>query len=236
MVNPINSANLVYFMDITWFGHSTFLIEGNDRILVDPFITSNPSTEADPQSIECDIIAVTHTHFDHIEDVVDIAKNNDAVVIATFEVADHFASKGCKTDGMNTGGTITVGNTRITQMPANHTSTFPDGTPGGVATGYIFESGATVYHVGDSCLIRDFKTVGEFWDIDCLMIPVGDRYTMGPRSASIAVGWIKPKLVIPMHFNTWPPIEIDIDGFKAKVEKEHGIDVEIMDPGQTFTL
>ena len=223
-------------MRLTWYGHSTFLLAGRDRVCIDPFLGDNPHATIAPADVRCEIVALTHAHHDHVGDAEAIARANDAIIVGTFEVANWFDARGLCTEAMNVGGTIHVGDTALTQLPASHSSSFADGAPGGVATGFIIESGATVYHMGDTGLLRDFRTVGEQWEIDCLLVPIGDRFTMGPRAAAIAVEWVRPKLAIPMHYDTWPPVEADAAAFARDVEARCGVPVRVLKVGESVEL
>jgi len=235
-------------MKLTWYGHDAFLIEGPPRVLIDPFFSANPLVGADLiKQVDCDLIVLTHGHQDHLGDTVAIGKRTDATVYAVHEVATWVReSGGLSAEGMNTGGTLEMKDkkgraARVTMVPAHHSCSImePDGNfkPGGVSVGVIVEArDKTVYHLGDTGLLRDFKPIGEYWDIDAALIPIGDRFTMGARSAAIAAGWIRPRMVIPMHYGTFPIIETDPMAFAHAVQEEHNIPVEVMEPGQTVEI
>ena len=194
-------------MKIRYLGHSSFLIE---NLLIDPFISGNPKCNTDPMDIKCSIICVTHDHPDHLGDAFEIAKNNDAVVVAIHEIAQLASSKGIKSEGMNIGGTVKVGEWKIKMVNAQHSAGV------GHPAGFILKkSGKTIYHAGDTGLFGDMKLIGEE-GIDIAMLPVGDRYTMGTDDALKAVKLLKPKIVIPMHYGTFPIINPSPDEFKNK--------------------
>lgn len=223
-------------MKITWLSHAAFLIEGNDRVLIDPFLTNNPLAQVGPDDVECDIIAVTHGHGDHLGDAIAIAKRTGAAFVAMAEVATYASGKGLEPVGMNFGGTVEVKGTRITQVPAWHSAGISEanfGHSGGTACGYIVDSGMKVYHAGDTCLFSDMKLTGELYSPDIFLVPIGDRFTMDPRTAAMAVEWVKPRVAIPMHFNTWPPIEQDPGTFADEVEKRCDTEVRILAVGET---
>lgn len=226
-------------MRLTWLGHSAFLIEGNDRILVDPFIQDNPASPVTPDEISCDLVCVTHGHGDHSGDAVNIAKRNGASVLAVFELANHFGSQGCEVIGPNIGGTCRFGDSRISMTRADHSAgTEAEGMMGaaGVATGLVIESGKTVYHSGDTALFGDMRLIGEMFDLDAAMLPIGGFYTMDAVQAAKAVGMLKPRVAIPMHYNTWPPIETDPEIFRAEVSKLADAEVRILKPGESTVL
>lgn len=209
-------------MKVRYFGHSCFLI---DNLLVDPFITGNPNCNVKKEDIKCDIICVTHDHPDHIGDAFQIAKNNNAVLVAIHEIAEEAASKGLRSEGMNIGGQIKVGEWEIKMVLALHSSS--KGHPAGFV---LRKEGKTFYHAGDTGLFGDMKLIGEE-GIDIAMLPVGDRYTMGVKDALRAVDFIKPKIAVPMHYGTFPIINPDpgtftescpvkVEEFKFNEEKE----------------
>ncbi len=227
-------------MKITWLSHAAFLIEGEDKVLVDPFLTDNPMAKTGPDDIECDIIAVTHGHGDHLGDTLAIARRTGATVVGMAEIAQYAGSKGIKAEGMNFGGTVKVGGTSLTQVPAWHSSGLSEagfGHSGGTPSGYIIESGGKkVYHAGDTCLFTDMKLIGELYSPNAALLPIGDRFTMNPQTAAMAVEWIGPKVAIPMHYNTWPPIEQDPQVFADEVKKRCGTEVRILGVGESTEI
>lgn len=184
-------------MKVKYLGHSSFLIE---NLLIDPFISGNPKANINPDDIRCDIICITHDHSDHLGDAFEIARRNNATIVAIHEVAVLAQKKGLKAEGMNIGGTIEIGEWTIKMVNAQHSSNL------GHPAGFILknkESGKTIYHAGDTGLFGDMKLIGEE-GIDIAMLPIGDRYTMGVNDAVKATEFIKPKIVIPMHYGTFP--------------------------------
>lgn len=228
-------------MRATWIGHSAWLIEGKDKVAVDPFLTGNAATDRKPGSIKCDIIVVTHGHFDHFGDTVEIAKKNDATVVAIHEIAVYLESKGVRAEGVNKGGSIKVKNTTVRMVDAIHSSGLPGPKnsilPGGASCGAIIDSGIKIYHAGDTALFSDLKLIGQLYKPELAMLPIGDRYTMGPREASFAAAFVEAPMVVPMHYNTFPIIEADPFQFQEQCKK-HGYkgEVTILNPGDRISL
>ena len=225
-------------MQITWLGHSTFLLEdGGTRVLVDPFLSANPKAARQPDEIECDVILQTHGHQDHYLDTVDIAKRTGATVVAIVELANEIASKGVEdVRDPNLGGTVRFDWGWVKLVPAWHTAVTPDGaahTPAGLL---IHLGGRTVYHLGDTALFSDLKLVARRGDqIDVALVPIGGHYTMDRIDAVTAVEFVAPRQVIPCHYDTFPPIETDAEQFKADVEAQTSAKVEILKPGETWS-
>ena len=207
-------------MKIKYFGHSTFQI---DDLIIDPFIKDNKAASTKVADIKCKIICVTHDHFDHLGDTVEIAKNNNATVVAVGELARSIAAAGVKTEGLGIGGTIRIGSWKIKIVKAVHSS----GT--GPPVGFVLtnlSSGKKIYHAGDTALFGDMRLIGDE-EIDIALIPIGGHYTMDADDALKAVELIRPKLVIPMHYDTFPVIKADALDFKKHCKAK----VEIMPAG-----
>src|SRR5690606_37902079 len=189
---------------ITYYGHSTFLVEiDNKKILFDPFISPNElAGEIDLASIVADYILVSHGHSDHVADVEAIANKNDATVVANFEVASWFENKGVKNvHPMNHGGSKEFEFGKVKFVNAIHSSTLPDGSPGGNPGGFVVESeAATFYYAGDTALTYDMKLIGEQFNLDFAFLPVGDNFTMGIEDAIKAANFVGTKKVIGMHY------------------------------------
>jgi len=222
-------------MRITSLGHSAFLLEGRDRVLIDPFLTGNPLASTTADKVDCDIICVTHGHGDHLGDAVNIARRTGAVVASIIEMSDWLEKTGVKSVGFNMGGTATIRHTKITMVPAFHSSSI--GAPGlefsaAMAVGMVVDSGKVVYHAGDTCVFGDMKLIGELYKPDVALLPIGGFFTMDPRQAAMATGLINPKIAIPMHYGTWPPIEQDPKEFEKLAKKSSKARIVILKPGE----
>jgi L-ascorbate metabolism protein UlaG (beta-lactamase superfamily) len=228
-------------MEATWIGHAAWLIEGKDKIAIDPFIEGNPKTDRKPASVRCDIIVVTHGHSDHLGDTVEIAKKNKATVCAIYEIAEWLAEQGVKTEPMNKGGRVKVKDTTVRLVEAVHSSDYlpPSGkkVAGGAACGAVIESGKTVYHAGDTALFSDMKLIGQLYRPDIALLPIGDRYTMGAREAGWAAAFVEAGVTVPMHYNTWPVIEADPFEFEESAKKKgYKGEVTILNPGESMRV
>jgi len=217
-------------MKITWLGHSAIKIEGSKIVFIDPFLTGNPTAPIKPEEIDkADVVVVTHYHSDHLGDAFSICKKTGATLVSIHEVAVEAEREGIKAEGMNIGGTIEVNGVKIHMVIAWHSA------EKGNATGVVVEmDGKKIYHAGDTGLTYDMKLIGEFFEPDLSLLPIGDRYTMGIPSAVKAVELIKSKVVIPIHYNTFPIIQTDPEEFKARVGNK--ADVVILEPGESYTF
>ncbi len=221
----------------TYFGHSCFLIEGSKgRIIIDPFLRGNPHVKVNPNEIVVSSILVTHAHADHLGDTVEIAQKNKAQVIGVYELVQYCLKQGAPNGhAMNLGGSYRFDFGEVQLTPAFHSSGCPDGSYGGAPCGFIIKmDGKTLYHAGDTSLSLEMKLIGELHNIDVAFLPIGDNYTMGPADAANAVEFLKPKLVVPMHYNTLPEIQQDPEDFADKVGDLAR--VKIMGFGETYEM
>lgn len=231
-------------MKVTYFGHSAVGLEsGGSTILIDPFITGNSWTEgivaADQMS--ADTILLTHAHGDHWGDTPAIAKRTGAEVVATFEIIQYLSTHHGHENGIaaNTGGRVELDWGSVTFTHARHSSSFPDGTYGGSPNGLIIEAGGvTVYHAGDTSPFPDMQWLGERYEIDLAFIPIGDCFTMGPEDSLRAIDLVRPKAVVPIHYNTFPPIAVSPERLKAwsTAVRELGVEPLIMNGGETMNV
>jgi len=229
----------VIIMKISYHGHSVVKINtGNYTILIDPFINGNKLTDLVVENEKPDVILLTHGHNDHVGDTVEIAKANDALVVAPNELAIYLGLQGLRTHGMNLGGAkeFEFGTVKFTQ--AFHSSSYQTednefiytGMPAGIL---FMAEGKTIYHAGDTAIFGDMQMIGKRHPIDVAFLPIGDNFTMGPEDAASAVELLNPKLTIPVHFNTFPPIEQDPEVFKSLVLKH---EVKILAAGETIAI
>ena len=225
-------------MQIKWFGHSAFMVEvAGAKLLIDPWIT-NPLSPAAPQDVinaRPTHILITHDHFDHLGESVDIAKAAGAPIVGTYELTLEVAEKGiaeAQTMPMNIGGTVKLQDgIEIYMTPALHTAN--RGAPSGFV---IATPEGAVYHAGDTALFRDMELIAELYDIDVALLPIGSVFTMGPREAAIATQLLRPRRVVPMHYNTFPLIKQDPEDFKSRVEAVSRSKVYIMKPGDVLKV
>ena len=214
---------------ITFLGHSAFYMEGEKgKLVIDPFLTGNPVAQIKPEDLKVDFVLLTHGHGDHIGDAVDIAKANNATIIAPFELANYCADQGANVHPMHIGGARQFPFGKVKLTIAHHGSAAPDGTYTGNPCGFLITmDGKTFYHSGDTGLFYDMKLIGEMNSIDVAVLPIGDNFTMGVDDAVKATEFLKPKMVIPMHFKTFDVIDVEPGDFVSKV-KALGFNSEIL--------
>ncbi|NRB84585.1 MAG: metal-dependent hydrolase [Winogradskyella sp.] len=209
-------------MKVTFYGHASLGIEINGKhILVDPFISGNEKAASiDIDELRADYILVTHAHQDHILDVEAIAKRTGAVIVSNYEIVVHYQNLGLNGHPMNHGGSWQFDFGRVKYVNAIHTSSFPDGTYGGQPGGFVIEADKTIYIAGDTALTYDMKLIGKQFDLDLVILPIGDNFTMGVEDAIIASNYVKCDNVLGYHYDTFGYIEIDKPKAKAKFDSQ----------------
>ncbi len=227
-------------MEIKFHGQSCFeLTDGDTTVLTDPFLKpNNPAAVASAEEVNATHVAISHGHADHIADAVAVLKRTGAEAIAIVELANWLGEQGVESvKDPNFGGTVSYDWGHVALVPAWHTNTTPDGTAVGPAAGMLIKIGeTTVYHAGDTCLFSDMKLIAERSDIDVFLVPIGGHYTMDRHDAVRACEFVGARTVIPMHYDTFPPIETDADAFKSDVEAQTGSQVVILKPGESHTV
>jgi len=221
---------------VTYLGHSGFVIaSGSKHIAIDPFLTGNPLAKTKPQDVQCDYILLTHAHGDHFGDTLDIARRCRATVVSNFEIVQYCSARGVSGIAMNLGGSTNLSFGKVKMTIAHHSSSFPDGTYGGNPAGFLFTiDGKKFYHAGDTALTHDMSFLADE-GIDLAMLPIGDTFTMGISDAMQAIGLVRPKKVIPTHYNTFPPIEVDAKVFR-NLCTDRGVECFVMAPGEAIEI
>jgi L-ascorbate metabolism protein UlaG (beta-lactamase superfamily) len=224
---------------LTWLGHATFLLEtGGARILIDPWVQNNPACPDELKDLgSLDAMLITHAHYDHIGDAVEIAKATSPQVVAIIETVKWLESKGVEnTIEMNIGGTVEVAGVKAHMVHAVHSCGITDGDSviyGGEAAGFVVElaDGFKLYHAGDTAVFSDMALIGRLLEPDIALLPIGDHYTMGPRSAAEAIRLLGVKTVVPMHFGTFPVLTGTPDDLRRETSDVQGLDIVEMEPG-----
>ncbi|WP_300565677.1 metal-dependent hydrolase [Flavobacterium sp.] len=225
-------------MKITFYGHSCIGIEAAGKhILVDPYITGNPkAAHIDIHSLKADYILVTHAHQDHILDVEAIAKHTNAVIVTNYEIANHFGDKGLKFHPMNHGGSWDFDFGNVKYVNAIHSSSFPDGSYGGQAGGFVIEGEhKNIYVAGDTALTMDMKLIPMRTKLDLAILPIGNNFTMDVDDAIIASDFVDCDKVLGCHYDTFGYIVIDHDEAKKKFF-DAGKDLMLLEIGESIDL
>lgn len=223
-------------MKLTYHGHSCFTVESGTKIvIIDPFLNGNPTADITPADVKVDAVLVTHGHADHIGDAVEISKACNAPVIGPFELVNYCMAKGATGHPMHIGGGFNFPFGRVKLTIAHHGSTTEIGAVGNPCGFLLTMDGKTVYHAGDTGLFSDMALIGETNAIDCALLPIGDNFTMGIEDAARAVGFLKPRLAVPMHYNTFDVIRQDPEEFR-KALKGKAVKVGILRPGESIEV
>lgn len=223
---------------IKYYGHSFFEVvltglDGKEKtILIDPW-AGNPLSPVKPRDFKdrkVDYIIVTHDHGDHLGDAIEIARLTSGVIVGVYEIALYAEEHGVKAIGGNIGGALKIPDLEIILTPATHSSS--RGVPVGVV---VRGRDLSIYHAGDTGLFSEMELIGELYSPDVALLPIGGHFTMGIREAVKAVELLGPKLVIPMHYNTFPVIQADPFEFKKLVEEKYGVRVVVLNPGESIS-
>ncbi len=228
----------------TFLGHACVLVETEQHaVVIDPFLTGNPKAATKPEDLRVSAVIVTHGHGDHLGDAVDIARRNNCPIIGVFELATYCQQKGApQVHPLHIGGSYSFPFGRVKLVPAWHGSAFieQDGTivyTGNPAGVLLFMDGKTIYHAGDTGLFGDMQLIGQRHPIDLAFLPIGGNFTMDIDDAVEATKLLSPKVVVPMHYGTFPVIEADPQEFAAKVQQVcPSVTVRILAPGESLTL
>ncbi|WP_289659877.1 metal-dependent hydrolase [Flavobacterium panacagri] len=225
-------------MKITYYGHASLAIEvGGKNIIVDPFITGNPKASGiDINSLKADYILVTHAHGDHVLDVETIAKNTNAVIVSNAEIATYYGSKGFNSHPMNHGGSWKFDFGKVKYVNAIHSSSFPDGTYGGNPGGFVIEGEhKNIYIAGDTALTYDMKLIPLRTELDLVILPIGDNFTMDVEDAIIASDFVECDKILGYHFDTFGYIEINHEEAIRKFF-DKGKDLMLLEIGESIEL
>ena len=226
-------------MEIHFHGHACFeLREGEARVLVDPFLApNNPAAKASAEDVDPTHVLLTHGHVDHVADAVAVVKRTGAQCLAIVELASWLGEQGVdEVAEPNLGGTVEFDWGSVKLVQAFHTNTTPDGTAIGNPAGLVIRFGdLCVYHLGDTCLFGDLRLIGERERPDVALVPIGGHYTMDRNDAAYACELIGADVVIPCHYDTFPPIETDAEAFKSEVESATSSRVVLLQPGESWS-
>ena len=231
-------------ISITYCGHATFKITSakGKAVLIDPWLSSNPvCPEGLKVTDRLDLMLITHGHFDHIADAVDLGNRLKPRTLTVYEIGLWLEGKGVpNVTGMGRGGTVEVDGIRCTLVQAFHSSSIKDGDQviyGGEPGGFViqFENGFTLYHAGDTNVFGDMKIIADLYAPELVMLPIGDLYTMSPREAAYACKLLKPKWVIPIHYGTFPALTGRPEQLRDLTKRQKGLKVIALKPGETLT-
>jgi L-ascorbate metabolism protein UlaG (beta-lactamase superfamily) len=226
-------------ISITWHGHATFSLDiDGKKVVVDPFFAgNNPAAKTNAADVAADFILQTHGHGDHIADTVGLAQRTGAQVIGNVEICTWISGQGhSNVHPMNTGGGWNFDFGRVKMTPALHSSGLPDGSYGGDPGGFVVTVGSVnIYIAGDTALFSDMALIGQM-GLDVAILPIGDNFTMGPDDALLALDYLKPKVVIPCHYNTWPLIAADAGAWAKRVVAETEAKPVVLAVDETYSV
>lgn len=225
-------------LTFTFYGHAAIGLEvSGTHLLIDPFLSRNPKASISAEKVPADYILVTHGHGDHLGDTIAIAKRTGATVISNAEICNWLEEKGIKTHAQHIGGGFNYPFGYVKLTNALHGSALPDGSNGGNPCGFLIttKKGARIYLAGDTGLFGDMKLIGDE-GIDLAALPIGDNYTMGPVDALRAVELLRPRIVVPIHYNTFPLLQQDAAAWAKTVEEKTSARVNLLTPGQSLTV
>jgi L-ascorbate metabolism protein UlaG (beta-lactamase superfamily) len=223
---------------LTYHGHSAWEVQtGGAHIWIDPYLSQNPRADVDPEDVQADYLIVSHAHHDHLGDTEAIARRTGAVIIAMNELVLHFRTLGLAGEALQIGGGQQFAFGWVKLVRAEHSSSSADGGYMGSEAGILLTDldGTVLYHAGDTGLFGDMSLIGRA-GIDVALLPIGDKFTMGPDDALIAVELLQPRLAIPMHYNTFPVIAQDPQAWRRAVEARTGTPVTVMQPGESIEV
>ena len=222
---------------ITWLGHgASKIVTSGKTVLIDPFLTGNPAASCRAEDLAADFILLSHGHGDHLGDTAEIAKRTGATVVCNYELSEYLAKQGVKAHGQQHGGGFQHGFGRVKLTIAHHGSALPDGSYGGNPCGFIlYLADAKIYAACDTGLFFDMQLIGDE-GIDLAILPIGDNYTMGPDDALRAIKLIRPRKVIPVHYNTWGLIAQDAAAWAERVRCETSALPVVLKPGESCSL
>jgi L-ascorbate metabolism protein UlaG (beta-lactamase superfamily) len=237
--------NLNRGFSLTWLGHNTFKLvtRGGRVVLLDPWIEGNPACPKEHKAFDkLDVMTISHGHGDHMGDAVTLAKKLKPIVICNYEIHVFLQKKGVAgTSPMNKGGTQEAQGLRFTMVHAIHSSGIEDGGQmiyGGEPCGFVItlEDGTRIYHAGDTAVFSDMALIGEIYQPEVALLPIGDLYTMSPREAAVAARLLKPKVIVPAHYGTFPALTGTPDALREELKKQ-GVDAEVvaLRPGESLT-
>ena len=225
-------------VELTYHSHACFSIAVNGtQLLIDPFLSGNELADVRADEVEADYILVSHGHGDHVGDTVSIAQRTGATTISNFEIQSWLLAQGVQNaHPMHIGGGHDFPFGRVKLTIAHHGSMLPDGSYGGNPAGFLLTlEGKKIYHACDTGLFYDMKLIGGD-GLDVAILPIGDNFTMGPDDALKAVKLLEPRVVIPIHYDTFEVIQQDPYAFAARVEKETPARCVVLKPGQSYRL